>query len=332
MSNLEVVQRIVPNANNLNFHTSNPYDINVNVVDPKTLKGYDRQDQEEEKRKKNPQAGQKRGCQSRARRILVGKDEEEERYEKKHHQRLNWFKNEVRRHVAEFIGSFLLIFFVCGIRINHEFYPDGEVANVDKGLASGFVRIGLIFSFGKVSGAHFNPCVTLAFLLRGAFNFYRFITYIIFQFAGAVAAAAVLYDLFGIYGHLGTTTPGDGLENENAFGVEIILTFLYITVILVTAENASSVGSTAGLAVGTTYAAIEILGSNFSGASVNPWRTIAPTMIANYAWSTYWIYLAGPVVGTILAVLVQRLMVTGIPIEVVQNAGQGSGKNDNSHD
>jgi len=326
MSSDEVIQRM-PQASTAagTFYSINP--------DPKAQKEHDRQDyDDEEARKKNPQPRPRRGFKDKASRILLGKDEDEELYEQKHHKRLNWFKNEVRRHVAEFIGTFFLIFFVCGIQVNQGLYPNGGVANIDKGLTSGFVLIGLIFTFGKVSGAHFNPCVTLGFLLRGAFNFWRFLTYIIVQFAGAVSGAAVLYGLFGVVDELGTTTPGDGLKNTHVFGVEILLTFILINVILTTAENANIVGATAGLAVGSTFGAIELLGWNFSGASVNPWRTIAPTMIADYAWRTYWIYIIGPLIGTILAVLVQRLMVTGISREDTKDAGKGSGKNDNRDD
>jgi len=302
----------------------------VNIVkDLKAIKELGRQERIEAAKKKNPKPRPRSGWTDWASRILVGKEEQEELYEQKYHKKLSWFKKEVRRHVAEFIGTFFLVLFVCGIQINQGLYPNGGVSNIDKGLVSAFVLTGLIFCFGRISGAHFNPCVTLAFFLRGAFKFVRFLTYIAFQFAGAVAAAAVLHDIFGMVDYLGTTTPGDGLGNQDAFGVEILLTFFLITVILSTAENANILGATSGLAVGSTFGAIELLGWNFSGASVNPWRTIGPTMISDFAWDTYWIYITGPLVGTILAVLVQRLMVTGVPRHETLSNGQGAGKIDN---
>jgi len=288
--------------------------------DPKALHRHsDRQDQDLEAKKKDPKPRQRKHWKDKARRIIVGKEEDEELYEQKHSKKYNWLKKELRRHLAEFVGTFFLILFVCGIQVNQGLYPDGGVANIDKGLVSGFILVGLIFSFGRVSGAHFNPCVTLAFLLRGAFNFWRFLTYITAQFAGAVSGAAVLYGLFGIVDHLGATVPGAGLENSHAFGVEILITFILITVILSTAEDATIEDAIAGLAVGLTFGAIEIWAWNFTGASVNPWRSIAPIMISDFGWKTYWIYIIGPLVGTILAVLMERFMKTGVPS--VENQG-----------
>ena len=361
MPSYESVQQIIPGASPPTFQTLNPSPLNldlrsmpslesahiipaipppiistlppsnipINIKDLKAVTELGRQDRIEAAKKKNPKPRPRSGWRDWASRILVGKEEAEELYEQRYHKKRSWFKKEVRRHVAEFIGTFFLVLFICGIQINQGLYPNGGVSNIDKGLTSAFVLTGLIFCFGRISGAHFNPCVTLAFFLRGAFKLCRCITYIIFQFAGAVSAAAVLYDIFGVVDYLGTTTPGDGLTNPDAFGVEILLTFLLISVILTTAENANILGATSGLAVGSTFGAIELLGWNFSGASVNPWRTIGPTIIADYAWDTYWIYISGPLVGTILAVLVQRLMVTGVPRHETLSNGQGAGKIDN---
>ncbi len=317
MANKEIVlQQITPNVCTLTTLHS----------DPEALNGHnDRQDQSQQPR-------QRKGCADKARRILIGKEASEEVYEEKHHKKLNWSRNEARCYVAEFIGTFFLILFICGIQVNQGLYPNGGVANIDKGVVSGFVLVGLIFSFGRISGAHFNPCVTLAFTLRGAFNFWRFLTYAAAQFAGAVAASAVLYGLFGMFDNLGATTPGFGLGNADAFGVEILITFLLITVILSTSEDSNIEDSTAGLAVGLTFGAIEVWAWNFSGASVNPWRSIGPIIISDHGWSTYWIYIVEPLDGTIIAVLLQRFMVTGLPRCDAPGADIVSGKRHSDRD
>lgn len=260
-----------------------PTNVIINVNDPK-------QKESDNGKKNRNQLPPETPFQYWIRRIFIGKNEEEEENEHKHHKKLNFFKKEMRRHVAEFVGSFFIVFFIAGIQINQNLIPSGGVWNIDKGLVAGFLLVGLIFCFGKVSGAHFNPCVTLGFTLRGAFDFPRFITYVIIQFAGAVSGAAVLYGLFGNVNGLGTTTPGVGIQAKEAFGVEILCTFLLITVILTTSENAQILGPASGLAVGAMFGAIELWAWNFSGASVNPWRTIGPTIISGKGWDTYWVY------------------------------------------
>jgi aquaporin Z len=264
------------------------------------------------------------------RRILFGKDDQEEKTEEKNQKRLNWFKKELRRHMAEFVGTFFIVFFVAGIQVNQDFNSRGGansgVSNIDKGIVSGFLLIGLIYSFGKISGAHFNPCVTLAFTLRGAFNFFRCITYVIVQFAGACTGAGVLYGLFGNVNGLGNTLPESDLPAGNAFGIEILISFLLLSVILSTAENAQILGPTSGLAVGLTFGSLELWAWNWTGASANPWRTIGPTLISNKGWGTYWIYIIGPIIGTLLAVLLQRLLVSGVKQADRKKSSKGSGK------
>ena len=294
----------------------------------------DRQDQEKEEKEDKEKGKKKQESRSAflIRRIFIGKNKQEEDEEEKKKPRLNKLKKELRRHMAEFIGSFFLVFFIAGIQMSSSFSDRSPVNNVDKGLVAGFILTGLIYSFGKVSGAHFNPCVTAAFALRGAFGFIRTITYIITQFAGVVVAAAILHGLFGGVDGVGTTVPAPNLPNRNAFGVEILITFILITVILTTAENAQILGPTSALAVGSTFGALELFAWNFTGASANPWRTIGPTLISNYGWSTYWVYIIGPIVGTLLAVLLQRLLVTGIDHDDRKDAGKGEGKNADKDD
>jgi aquaporin Z len=128
-------------------------------------------------------------------------------------------------------------------------------------------------------------------MLRGVFNPLRAITYIITQFAGAVLAASILYAIFGNIAGLGTTTPSG--RDVDSFGVEILISFILITVILSTAEKAQILGPVAAIAVGGTFTALLTFAWNISGASANPWRTFGPTLISNVGWKTIWVYIVG---------------------------------------
>jgi len=259
------------------------------------------------------------------RRAFVGKDESDEEREKENHPWLFIFKQELGRHLGEFIGTFFLVYFVAGIQLNQSRNLNDQINNINKGMTASMNLTGLIFCFGHVSGAHFNPCVTLGFLLRGAFQLWETVTYIIVQFAGAVTAAAVLEALFtNAYG-LGTTTPRTSITDREAFGIEILITFILITVILTTAQNVQIIGATSGIAVGSTFGACELFAWNFTGASANPWRSIGPAIISGQGWNSYWVYIVGPLVGTLCAVVGQRILINGIT-RFETSAGKGHNK------
>jgi glycerol uptake facilitator-like aquaporin len=138
------------------------------------------------------------------RRVLIGQTETDYKNSKRNSKPFKvyrWLQKEMRRYAAEFVGSYFLILFIAGIAV-----LDGEanasdnasdVSLTTKGLIGGFTLAGLIYCFGQISGAHFNPCVTFAFFCRGLFNFFRMIMYWIFQFAGGILAAGTLRWMFG---------------------------------------------------------------------------------------------------------------------------------------
>ena len=126
----------------------------------------------------------------------------------------------------------------------------GDVDHVAKSVAPGLVVMALIYAFGDVSGAHFNPVVTLAFALRGDFRWRRVPGYWAAQAAGAIAAALALRSTLGNVAHLGASTTT--LSSARTIALEAILTALLVTVILNTASRHSLIGTDAAIAVGAT--------------------------------------------------------------------------------
>ncbi|HZT97570.1 MAG TPA: aquaporin [Chloroflexota bacterium] len=203
-----------------------------------------------------------------------------------------------RRLLAELIGTFALTFVAAG---------GGVIAAISGGTPNEAARVvapallvmAMIYSVGPVSGAHFNPAVTLAFAARGDFPWSRVPGYWIVQLAGAVGAAAVLRLLFGTAGHLGATLPRHG--TGASLVMEIILTFLLVTVILATAANFKIVGHNAALAVAGTIALDGLFAAPISGASMNPARSLGPALVGG-SLDSVWIYIVGPMVGALAAV------------------------------
>jgi aquaporin Z len=204
----------------------------------------------------------------------------------------------VRRLVAELFGTFALTFVAAG---------GGVVAAVSAGvpdaptraIAPGLLVMAMIYSLGPLSGAHLNPAVTYAFALRGNFPWHRVPGYVIAQVAGACLAAGVLRALFGNVAHLGATQPRHGVSVS--LGMEIVLTFVLVTVILATAANFRIVGHNAALAVGGTVILSGLFAGPISGASMNPARSLGPALVTGDLTSQ-WIYIVGPFIGAVIAV------------------------------
>jgi len=157
----------------------------------------------------------------------------------------------------------------------------------------------MIYTLGDVSGAHFNPAVSLAFAVRKDFPWRKVPGYWLAQVGGAVAGAGLLRAMFGPVGHLGATLPHHG--EFRSFVMEGLLTWLLVTVILGTAAGHKLVGHNAAIATGGYIALAGLFASPISGASMNPARSLRPDVVTG-ALSTYWIYLIGPVLGALAAV------------------------------
>ena len=172
------------------------------------------------------------------------------------------------------------------------------------GLGMGATAIALIYSaWGKRSGAHFNPAVTLTFLRLGKVERWDAVLYIAAQFAGAVAGVALVALVVGSpFGdptvNYTATRPGTG-GHIAAFAAEVVITFVLMVTVL-TLTNAPRLARYTGLAVGVLLVLYITIEAPFSGMSMNPARSFAPT-IDTGLWNELWVYFAGPVVGMLLA-------------------------------
>ena len=168
-------------------------------------------------------------------------------------------------------------------------------------VAPGLMVMGIILFMGKVSGAHLNPAVTLAFTLRGDFPWKRVPGYIVIQLIGATLACLFLRAVIDVSATYGSNYPAPSFSASDAFLMEAVLTLGLVSVILGTASGAQNIGVFGALGVGAYIALAGLWGSPISGASMNPARTFGPDLVGT-DFSDYWVYVAGPIVGAILAV------------------------------
>ena len=178
----------------------------------------------------------------------------------------------VKKFCAEFIGTFVLVLIACGVATVLGCKTDSpDVAYALTALAFGLVIVAMAYSIGNVSGCHINPAVSLGVLINGGMSIGEFIVYIIAQFAGATAGAAVLGALVGFDSSLGANGLFKG-DVVKSLIVECILTFIFVLVIL-SVTSKKKFEKCAGLIIGFTLTLVHIFGIYFTGTSVNPARS-----------------------------------------------------------
>ncbi|MBQ8073267.1 MAG: aquaporin [Clostridia bacterium] len=201
----------------------------------------------------------------------------------------------MKKYLAEFIGTFVLVFVACGVA-----GQTGGSLGVTS-VAFGLVIVAMAYSIGNVSGCHINPAVSIAMLCAKKMSLKDFIGYVVAQFLGAIAGAAVLMAVVGDSTKLGT----NALYNGNAmasFIIEAVLTCIFVLAILgVTSKK--EYGNVAGLVIGGALTLVHLLGINFTGTSVNPARSFGPALIAG-SWDGLWVFILAPLVGGILAAVI----------------------------
>ena len=206
-----------------------------------------------------------------------------------------------RRLFSEVMGTFLLVLVAAGAGMMNAAF-DGAVGRTAAVVAPGLMVMAMILFMGKVSGAHFNPAVSIAFALRGDFPWRRVPGYVLAQLIGALLAALFLQGVINVSASNGSNYPAAGTTDVAAFLMEMVLTFGLVSVILGTASGAQNIGIIGALGVGGYIALAGLWASPLSGASMNPFRTLGPDLVAN-DYQAYWVYLAGPLLGAVLAVL-----------------------------
>ncbi|MGU3643404.1 MIP/aquaporin family protein [Microbacterium sp. C23T] len=214
------------------------------------------------------------------------------------------FKNprqEWRRLFSELYGTFLLVVVAAGGGMMGQAFP-GQISRTAAVVAPGLMVMGIILFMGKVSGAHLNPAVTLAFAARGDFPWLRVPGYILVQLIGATLAAWMLQAVIGVSATYGSNYPAEGYTSLQAFWMETLLTLGLVSVILGTASGAQNIGVIGAVGVGSYIALAGLWGSPISGTSMNPARTFGPDL-AGLDFTDYWVYVAGPIAGAAIAVL-----------------------------
>jgi aquaporin Z len=204
----------------------------------------------------------------------------------------------VGKYVTEFIGTFFLVLTIGFMVLGN--------AALAPALAIGSILMVMVYMGGHVSGAHYNPAVSLALLLRKKMPSSDFVPYIISQVAGAIVASIVVYMVLG---KTFAPAPGDGVSSFGAVLVEALFTFaLALTVLNVACSEKTKDNSYYGLAIGFTFAAATAAGGGVSGGAFNPAVGIGPTIVnallGGGTWGHLWLYLVGPFLGGALATVV----------------------------
>lgn len=210
----------------------------------------------------------------------------------------------MRNYLAEAIGTFALVFCGTGAIVVNE-VTGGTVTHVGIALTFGLIVLAMIYTFGDISGAHFNPAVTTAFWALRLFPAKEVAPYIGSQVAGALLASLALRLLFPTSQNLGATIPAGGVWQS--FALEIILTFLLMLVIIRVSHGAKETGWFAGIAIGSVVLLEAMFAGPICGASMNPARSLAPAIVSGNL-TQLWIYVTAPVAGALLAVVVGKAL------------------------
>ena len=207
---------------------------------------------------------------------------------------------EWRRLFSELFGTFLLVIVAGGGGMMSEAFPN-TITRTAAVVAPGLMVLAIILFMGKISGAHLNPAVSVAFSLRGDFPWRRVPGYILVQLLGASLAALFLHEVIKVSAKFGSNYVAHGYSGWQGYLMEALLTMGLVSVILGTASGAQNLGILGALGVGGYIALAGLWGSPISGASMNPARTFGPDLVGR-DFSDYWVYVVGPLTGAVLAV------------------------------
>lgn len=212
----------------------------------------------------------------------------------------------MKKLIAEFVGTFSMVFCGCGAMTVNEI-TGGTVTHVGIAITWGLIVMAMIYAFGEISGAHFNPAVTIGFAFAKRFSWKDVPSYILFQILGAFLAIVILWVLFPESQSFGHTYPADGFEPYKAFILELLLTFFLMVVIINVSTGSKEIGTMAAIAVGAVILLEAMFAGPMTKASMNPARSLAPAVISGNL-QHLWLYLTAPVIGAILAVISCKLV------------------------
>jgi len=222
---------------------------------------------------------------------------------------------DTQKYVAEFLGTFALVFIGCGSAVIAGSY----IGFTGISFAFGLTVLAMVYAIGPISGCHINPAISIAMLVAGKMKGKDALMYVVAQCLGAIVAAAILLAIAN--GVSGYDLSADGL-GQNGFGrdgspagyslatcflAEVVLTALFLFVIFGSTSKAAPKGF-AGLSIGFSLVLIHLVGIPITGTSVNPARSLGPALVVRGdAISQVWLFLIAPVLGAIVAALIWKL-------------------------
>ena len=210
----------------------------------------------------------------------------------------------MRRYISEIIGTFSLVFCGTGAMVINDLTQD-SITHVGVAITWGLIVMAMIYAFGEISGAHFNPAVTIAFAYAKKFPWRDVPKYIIAQCIGAIIASSTLLFLFPEHETLGTTIPS--ISDLRAFVLEILLTYFLMVVIINVSTGSKEIGTMAGIAIGGVILLEAMFAGPVTNASMNPARSLGPALVSGH-WQHLWLYLIAPVSGALLAVITCKIV------------------------
>jgi aquaporin Z len=215
------------------------------------------------------------------------------------------------RAIAEFVGTFWLVFGGCGAAVLAAGFPNTGIGFLGVACAFGLTVLTMAYAIGHISGCHLNPAVSVGLLVGGRFPASDLVAYVVAQVAGAIAAAGTLYviasgkagfDLAGGFASNGYAehSPG-GYSLMACLVAELVLTFMFLIIILGATDHRAPKGF-APIAIGLGLTLIHLIGIPVTNLSVNPARSTGPALfVGGWAVSQLWLFWLAPIVGAALA-------------------------------
>ncbi len=227
------------------------------------------------------------------------------------------FMSTTKQLTAEFVGTLWLVLGGCGSAVLAAAFPELGIGFVGVSIAFGLTVLSMVFALGHISGAHFNPAVTIGLWMGGRFEAKKIAPYIGAQIFGAIAGAGILYLIasgkpgfelggFAANGY-GDHSPG-GYNMMSALIIEIVMTFGFLVVILGATHSKAPKGF-AGIAIGLALTLIHLVSIPVTNTSVNPARSTSQAIfVGDWAMGQLWLFWVAPIVGAIIAGLVYKFM------------------------
>lgn len=214
----------------------------------------------------------------------------------------------LKKYCAEFIGTFVLVLIACGVAVKSG--CEGPAGVLITAAAFGGVIIAMAYSIGNISGCHINPAVSIAVWINKGMSTKDFIFYLIAQFAGAIAGAAVLGVFLGCdFSNLGANNVSPGIWQSIL--IEAVLTCVFVLAVLGATSKASN-SNVAGLVIGGSLTLVHLLGIYLTGTSVNPARSFGPALLqGGEALACSWVFIVAPLAGGVIAALIWKFLWKG---------------------